>query len=360
MAKYEDISNWLREKIIDGTFATHEKIPSEKELAAKFGYSRQTVRQAIRTLEMEGLLTRMQGSGTYVNRCMARLSQIATMRIGVVTAYFDDYVLPGVIRGIEDVLSGQHYTITLSITHNRQTDEENVLQQILANGVDGLIVEGTKSALPNANELLYREILNRGLPVVFLNSYYHNFKESYVVMDDVLAGRLSTKALTEKGHTQIGGIFKSDDMQGIKRYEGMREELREEQITLPEGKILWYTTEDLPYLFSGGLDSLILARFSGMTGLICYNDQIATEMVKLFSRHGISVPGDISIVSFDNSPLAGMAAGGLTSVTYPSKEIGHLAAELLLKKLSSPSCRDCVILTPEIERRASIRDIRPA
>lgn len=359
MAKYEDVHNWLQEKIADGTFAIHKKIPSENKLAAKFGYSRQTIRQAIRILETEGLLYRVQGSGTYVSQRIARVQQAATMRIGVVTTYLDDYIFPGILHGIEDVLSRHHYTITLGITHNRQTDEENALQQMISNGVDGLIIEGTKSALPNTNEILYHEILNRRLPVVFLNNYYYNFKESYVAMDEVLAGKISTEALTGKGHTKIGGIFKSDDMQGIKRYEGMQGFMREKQLTLPEDSILWYTTEDLPYLFSGTLDSMVLARFSGITGLVCYNDQIAMEMVKLFSRHGIFVPDDISIVSFDNSPLAGTLSCGLTSVIYPSREIGQYAAELILKKIACPSCRDCVVLEPEIEQRSSIRDLRP-
>lgn len=358
MAKYEDVSNWLREKIADGTYAIHNKIPSESKLAAKFGYSRQTVRQAIHILEMEGMLTRSQGSGTYVNCLTAKVKQAATMRIGVVTTYLDDYIFPGILHGIEDVLSRHNYTITLGITHNRQTDEENALHQMISNGVDGLIVEGTKSALPNTNELLYHEILNRGVPVVFLNNYYYNIKGSYVIMDDVLAGKICTEALTKKGHMKIGGIFKSDDMQGIKRYEGMQDFMREKQLTLPESSVFWYTTEDLPYLFSGTLDSMVLSRFSGITGLVCYNDQIAVAMIKLFLRHGISVPDDISIVSFDNSPLADTISCGLTSVVYPSREIGQYAAELILKKLARPSCRDCYILKPEIMYRSSIRDFR--
>lgn len=136
------------------------------------------------------------------------------MRIGVITTYPDDYIFPGIIHGIEDVLSEHHYTMALGITHNRQTDEENALRQMVENGVDGLIVETTKSALPNANMLLYHEILDRGIPVVFLNGYYHNLNESHIIMDDVRAGEIAANALTDKGHQKIGGIFKSDDIQG--------------------------------------------------------------------------------------------------------------------------------------------------
>ena len=286
MAKHEDVSNWLREKIAEGTFAINEKIPSENELAAKFGYSRQTVRQAIKSLAVDGILTRAQGSGTYVSRRAAKTWQTATMRIGVITTYPDDYIFPGIIHGIEDILSERHYTMTLGITHNRQTDEENSLRQMMENGVDGLIVETTKSALPNANELLYQEILDRGIPMVFLNGYYKNFRESHIIMDDVRAGEISAQALADKGHQKIGGIFKSDDIQGLKRYEGMQNLMRQRHLALADSSILWYTTEDLPYLFTGAFDSMILSRFSGITGLVCYNDQIAVELIRFFARHG--------------------------------------------------------------------------
>lgn len=358
MAKYEDISNWLREKITNGTFAINEKIPSENKLAIKFGYSRQTVRQAIASLEADGILTRAQGSGTYVSRRAAKLQQTATMRIGVITTYLDDYIFPGIIHGIEEVLSDHHYTMSLGITHNRQIDEENALHQIITNGVDGLIVEGTKSALPNVNKLFYREIIHRGMPVVFFNSYYKSCHESYVIMDDVHAGEISAEALIRNGHTKIGGIFKSDDIQGLKRYEGLQNIMKQQGLCLADSSILWYTTEDLPYLFSGTFDEMILSRFSGVTGLLCYNDQIAASLIKLFHRHNIFVPENISVVSFDNSPLADTMSCNLTSVIYPSHEIGHKAAELILQKLTDPSCKECIVLTPALKHRSSIRNIK--
>lgn len=358
MAKHEEISQWLREKIMDGTYAVNDKIPSENELAAKFGYSRQTVRQAIGTLEADGILTRTQGSGTYVNRRAANVRRTVTMRIGVVTTYLDDYIFPGIIHGIEEVLSEHHYTMSLSITHNRQTDEENVLRQMLTNGVDGLIVEGTKTAFPNVNKMLYQEIADRGIPVVFLNSFYRDCRESYVIMDDVRAGEISAEALIAKGHTRIGGIFKSDDLQGLNRYEGLQHVIKKNGLYLSDHSILWYTTEDLPYLFNGSFDSMILSRFSDVTGLVCYNDQIAASLLRLFHRHKLSVPENYSIVSFDNSLLAGAMSCNLTSIIYPSQEFGHLAAELILKKLADPSCHEQIVMTPEIKMRGSILDLR--
>ncbi len=357
MTKHEEISRWLREKIADGTFAMDSRIPSENQLAALFCCSRQTVRQAIGSLEADGIIVRTQGSGTFVCRRDARIRQAATMRIGVITTYLDDYIFPGIIRGIEQILSARHYSMVLGITHNRQTDEENALRQLLENGIDGLIIEGTKTALPNVNELLFQEVCDRGIPMVFLNSCHRGCSAARVVMDDILAGELAANALISENHTQLGGIFKSDDLQGLHRYEGMQRAVKQAGLPFSDASVLWYTTEDIPYLFRGSFDSMILSRFEHITGLVCYNDHIAASLIRMLQKYGKHVPEDCSIVSFDNSALAQNIACGLTSVTYPAQEIGRQAASLLLKKLEEPSCCEQIVFRPEIRIRSSIRTI---
>ena len=356
-AKYEEIRQWIKDKILDGSFPVGSKIPSENELSEQFGYSRQTVRQAIGTLEADGYLIRSKGSGTYVHRPSKRTNEEATMRIGLITTYFDDYIFPGIIHGIEEVLSENHYSMSLGITHNRQSDEENCLKQMLANGIDGLIVEGTKSALPNVNSMLYREIADKGIPIVFINGFYRDYCDSYVVMDDVKAGDMLTELLISKGHTKIGGIFKSDDNQGLKRYEGMQKAAKRHGLLVPDSSVFWYTTEDFNYLFDGNLDEAILSRLNDVTAIICYNDQTAASLIKLLSRYSFKVPKDYSIVSFDNSFLADEATYNLTSVIYPSQDIGHRAASLVLQRINHPDYTEKIVLQPVIEERSSIKDL---
>lgn len=357
MAKFENVCRWLQDKIADHTFAVNEKIPSENELAAQFGYSRQTIRQAIGILQNEGILKRVQGSGTYVTGSATLPKHAATMRIGVITASPDDLIFPGIIDGINEILSGQGYTISLGVTHNRQTDEENALHRMLENGVDGLIIECTKSAFPNVNEILYRTIRDCKIPIVFFNGYYRNFRESYVIIDEIRAGELAALALIEKGHKKIGGIFKSDDMRGINRYKGMQKVIREQGLCPEDKRFVWCTTEDLTCLFSGNFDSMLLSRFFGTTALVSHNDDIAASLIRLLRQHKICVPEDVSVISFDNSLLAGTMSCSLTSVFYPPVQIGRLAAELILKKLSDPSCMEYIILEPKIEYRSSISDL---
>jgi len=356
LLKHRRISQWIITSINNGHFKPGDKLPSEHALAEQFDTSRQTVRHATEELVQRGLLERQRGSGTYV--CGTAFQEgYAPKRIGVITTYLDDYIFPGIIRGIEDVLTAQGYNISLGITHNRHTDETACLQRILDDNVCGLIVEGTKSSFPSPNLPLFEELRSRGTPMVFLNGYYREFSQSGVFQDDVSAARILTDHLLENGHRKFAAIFKADDLQGLKRFQGMSLALTDAGIPVDDQRILWFTTEDIPDLFSGEMDPFVLKRLGDATALLCYNDQIAAAVSELFKRNDIFVPDDISLVSFDNSPLAADMAYGFTSAIYPSAEIGSTAAKLLLRCIRDNTLREHVRLKPDICYRSSVRNI---
>ena len=93
--KYLALADSLRADIASGRYRAGQKLPTEAELGGASGLSRQTVRQAIGTLEREGLLRRKQGSGTYVLRGMPE--KPPTKNIGVVSTYLDAYIFPSII-----------------------------------------------------------------------------------------------------------------------------------------------------------------------------------------------------------------------------------------------------------------------
>ena len=339
--KHEALSDWIRDRILAGTFPIGSRLPSEHELAQRFRLSRQTVRQALSTLVAENLLERRQGSGTYVSR--AALDQRpVTMNIGVITTYLDSYIFPGVIRGIDRVLSLNGYHMQLGITYNKTRNENQVLSSLLESGVDGLIVEPTKSALPNPNQKLYREIAANRIPLLFLNGYY--------------AGKLATRFLLRRGHRKIFGIFKSDDVQGHFRYSGYVNQMRDADTAFEDSWVMWYVTEDLDTLFAPKDDERLLSRIGDSTGVVCYNDEIACKLLEVYARNGIKVPEQVSIVSFDNSDLAAVGHPGLTSIDYPAGEIGAEAARRLLALIRRQS-RGSYAFPPRMVERGSVRNL---
>jgi GntR family transcriptional regulator of arabinose operon len=302
------------------------------------GYSRQTVRQAISILEKEGLTSRVQGSGTYVRSAAPR--RAPTHNIAVVTTYIGEYIFPDILRGIDHVLAKNGYTSMLSATRNRVDNEHKVLKDLLQKPIDGLIVEGTKTALPNPNIDLYDQFKRLGIPVVFINGFYPDLKNPiYVVADDRSGGYMACEALLKNGHKHIAGIFKSDDIQGHRRYAGYAEALSKAELSVEDDHVMWYTTENRDSLLASCTKQVL----SGCTAIVCYNDEVALQVLKQLQEQCVNVPQNIEIVSFDNSTFAKLSAVPFTSLVNPKEKIGSLAAEKLLHILKNEKEKSAIL-----------------
>lgn len=332
MSKYQILAEWIQQKIGEGVYMPGERLPSEQKFQEQFGLSRQTVRRALQILEQQGCVRSRQGSGTYVVDLDAEEQQ-KSRRIAVVTTYVDNYIFPRIIQGIERTLSEQGFQIQIAFTNNRLWREEEVLRDLLEQDLRGILIETTKSALPNPNLPLYRELLKKGVPMVFLNSRYPQLDCPMVSLQDEMAGRRAAEYLIARGHRKLGGLFKLDDGQGIRRYQGFLEGIRAAGIRDWENGILWYDTEDA--LDFEQMEGRIVKRLGACTGILCYNDSVAFEVIEIFKRHGISVPKDVSIVSVDDTDLALLGNVGLTSISHPKEKLGEKAAELLLSMIRS-------------------------
>lgn len=327
--KYAALANDIREKILRGVYQNGDKLPSENELAGQFHLSRQTVRQALGLLEVEGVLSRQRGSGTYVDLSGEKPQSTKNMTVGVITTYITDYIFPSITRGIEEVLSQRGYHLSLGVTKNRVENESRLLRSFLESGVDGIIVEGTKTAFPNPNLPLYRMLEQQGIPCVFINGYYRELHPAYVVTDDRGCGQQAAEFLLSLGRRRLGGIFKSDDMQGHERYAGFAEGLVKGGGDLVDDYIAWYTTGDKETLFQDNAEYL-LERVKHCNGVVCYNDQIAYGLILLLQKHGVRVPEDIAVVSFDNSSISEYSPVKITSFDHPKERLGAAAAEMML------------------------------
>ena len=242
--KYQKLYHWAHTLITSGVIKNMDKFPSETSLQKKFGYSRQTVRTALQQLEDEGLIKRVRGSGTYV--CYeGGSSDEARPKVGLLLSYYSEYLFPKVYDGIESALAEKGYGIEVAVTKNRLNDEAIYLEGLLKSNVSGLIIEGSRSAFPNPNVRLYREIKKRNIPTLFIHNHYENQNFDSVEMSDERAAYELTKILIENGHRRIGGIFKYDDMQGLERFKGFIQCLSDYGVKYDDDCVRWYSTKDM-------------------------------------------------------------------------------------------------------------------
>jgi len=355
--KYLEIVNWIQAKIENGELKSGNKLYSENELSEMFHISRQTVRHAIDVLEQRKLVTRIQGSGTYIsgmNTFDATVNK--TMNIAVISTYVDSYIFPTIIKGIEKILSKEGYMVQIAFTNNKIERERDIIQNILEkNNIDGLIVEATKSALPNPNIMFYEQIMARGIPVIFFNSYYPALNVPHVALNDKLMGKKVTKYLIEKGHKKIAAIFKADDGQGHQRYAGYVEAMLEADIKLNDTNIIWLDTEYIRDLKDE--KKQILTRIDGCTAVFCYNDEIAFLLEEICQKEGIQIPEDLSIIGIDNSELAELCDTPLTSISHPMEKLGIKVAENLIHLIENGSFNATYEFDADIVTRRSVKDL---
>ncbi len=332
MAKYKQIIEWITGKIDTGELRPGQKIPSENELCAQFGLSRQTVRHAIAGMVEDGLLESRRGSGTYV--ADQRAADGEKNVVSVVTTYVDDYIFPNTIRGIEKMLSAKGYSMQLSFTNNTLVREREILTELLGkNEIAGIIMEPVKSALPNPNIDLYRKLTDKNVKILFINSFYPEIDLPHVSLNDSECAYKAVRALIDAGHKRIGCVLKLDDGQGRERYRGYLKALTEAGLPFSYEHVNWVDTIDI----RNGKSSFakIIERVSECSAVFCYNDQVAGIFMELLTDSGVKVPDDMSVIGMDDSDLAKVGIGGITlsSIPHPKSKLGEKAAKNMIRMI---------------------------
>jgi GntR family transcriptional regulator of arabinose operon len=356
-SKHLQVSDTIREWIQDGRFLPGDQLPTELELAERFQVSRHTVRQAISSLAASGLVSRVQGRGTFVaHPSAARPTSGPSKLIGVVTTYINDYIFPSIIRGIESKLSEAGYSVLLFSTSNDFARERDALRRILDTNLDGLIVEPTKSALANPNLDLYLQVLERGIPIVMLHASYLELCAPTIRIDDAGASSTLTNHLVSLGHTQIGGLFKVDDLQGKFRMRGFLRALKTHGIVPASRFIAMYETETMWSAIDEFADRISASSELRPTAIVCYNDEVAAALISALDQRGLRVPDDLSVVGFDDSHLASLSEVPLTTMTHPKAEMGLEAARWMVEALQnagSTEDNDCILPSELVVRKSS-------
>jgi len=342
--KYKWLAGRLRELIEVYIERGQTKLPSENELCSRYGVSRQTVRQALTLLIEENLIEKRHGSGTYIT---GLLSDPEKNRVDILISSKDEYIYPEVLSDLHQSLSSAGFSNTVYETGNRIAKEREILLSIIERSTDsnhplprGLIVEACQSALPNPNIDLYNKILQKGIKIVFLFSYYQELKDvkeiSYIKDDNMTGSALLVEHLNNKGHKFIGGIFQSDTLQGMERYRGYLNSMKLLNLPIYDENIYFFTKDELRHLEEkqdrGFLKSMV-PKLANCSALVCYNDEIAYYLSLELKEAGYMLPEDMSLTAFDNTYLSVQGSVSITTLSHKPHEIGTKAATMMIDKI---------------------------
>lgn len=341
--KYKWLSGRLKELISKDIEKGINKLPTEKELCQRYKVSRQTVRQSLAMLEQEGIIEKRRGSGTYITGLYSAAEKNV---IGVLISSDSEYIYPRVLHDIHTTLVQNGFTERIFVTGSRTHTERTILEELLEEPPRGLIVEGCKSALPNPNLDLYRKLRKKGCHILFLHNYYPALEDSLYIKDDNLAGSaMLVEHLVRQGHTAIAGIFKIDEQQGIERFQGYTEAMRDARLPIPDEWIGWFDSHDLDRLQrfhdTTFLKKIVQESLDSCTAVICYNDMISHFLIRELNLAGYHLPEDMALAAFDNTYLSSSATLALTTLAHKPHEMGTKAAQMMVNRLKG------LLVTPQ-------------
>jgi LacI family transcriptional regulator len=232
-------------------------------------------------------------------------------------------------RGIEDTVFEQGYNVILC-NSDGDLEKELLYANVLAEKrVDGILLV---SAGVSTEHILTLQA--RYMPVVVVDREVPNAAVDSVWTDNARGGWLATRHLLDLGHRRIGCVTgPSDVTPSAKRITGYRQALDEGDIPVDEALIV---KGDFQYESGYQATRQLLSMDDPPTAIFACNDLMAIGAIRAAAELGQQIPTDLSVVGFDDVPLASFANPVLTTIVQPKYEMGMVAATMLLERMHDP------------------------
>ncbi|MGC4047552.1 MAG: GntR family transcriptional regulator [Armatimonas sp.] len=340
--RYHEIAASLREQIQCQELVG--KLPGERTLMAQFGVQRNTIRQALELLEQEGWLEIRPRSGAYA--CSAsNASRLDGGTILLVNSWNKaSNAINHVFLGISAALESSPISVQRFNSQPRPGSRFHVYpsaEYIAANKVVGIALWAQ-----NPTDVGALMKLREAVPLVLIDRRILGFEADCVRSDDMAGGKQLTEHLLQQGHRRIGFVGDEAFAETVQqRWRGYTLALEEAGLTLEPSLMALFEGIQEPN-FSEALRILIAGNGDPLTALICSNDTTALLVLKYLQTHKIRVPQDIAVAGYGNLLSDYMDTIGLTTVEQPFEEVGKLAGELLIRRLTQ--ARDWKRERPEI------------
>ena len=221
-------------------------------------------------------------------------------------------------------------------------DEEQPTGTLPYENYDGIFITGEMS------EAYINMLKNTNIPLIAIDFYKISFDAVYVLVDNFYLGYHATSYLIEKGHRDIGFVGNINQTSSINdRYYGCLKALQNKGLPLRQE---WVISNNDPKTGLYNIDIDFPEKLP--TAFVCHCDMAAYFLVNSLKKYGKSVPGDISLISFDNTDLS--EASGLTSMDINKKEIAEMAFYAMEKIIHNEIHRNRYYISVKLIERDSV------
>ncbi len=304
-----------------------------KEIAQALGISTMTVSRALNNRPNVDEKTRQKVLETarkmgYIPNLIAKsLVLRKTSTIGVVVPEITHSFFPEVVRGIEEVSYQAGYHIILAHTNEDAQREISVIQTLISKQVDGLLVSISQSV---ENYEIYRQVTQRGLPLVFYDRCVKGLGVNCVRLDDRESAAKITRHLIEHGYDRIAHISGPQNVLiSEMRLKGFQDAVLASGMPWDENLVVQggFHEESGYRAMKQLLDLPVNKR---PRAVVAVNDPAAFGAMKAILEAGLKIPQDVAIVGFSDDIRAELMVAPLTTIRQNAYEIGRRAAIKLI------------------------------
>ncbi len=325
---------------------------SIKDIAREAQVSHPTVSRALRDSplvkpETAGRIRQIADRMGYRPNAVARgLVTRKTWTIGALVTSIADPFTAELFGGVEEMANDNGYSVFVANCSANPDREQRVLRLLQERRVDGILVLSSRVVALHMPLLTSLKI-----PVVLINSEHPDRFAHSVTIDNRISSCVAVQHLIDLGHRRIAYLgdrlgFRSDP----DRYAGYRDALAGADSPFDPDLVVH---GDGKAEESRLAMTRLLALADPPTAVFCYNDVTAIGALRAIHSHGLRVPGDVSVVGFDDLAVASFTEPPLTTVRQPKELMGRMATEILLRLLTGPQEKTQVRLPGELIVRES-------
>ena len=310
----------------------------------------------IRKETKKNIIAKAKEMGYQQNKFASNLRQKHTNTIGVVVPKLNSYFMATVISGVEKITAQNGYGLIISQSQESWKKEISCISTLFNSRVDGLLVS---LAFDTKNLEHFKILLNKDIPVVFFDRVTDCNGCISIVIDNYKAGYEATSHLIEQGCKRIvhigGNLLRNVYSE---RFRGYKQALTDNKIEFEQNLVVIC---DMSGQASTDATKKILKMLPRPDGIFTSNDATAVAAMVELERAGVMIPDEIAVVGFNNEPISQVIRPNLTTVDYPARQIGEIAATSLINKLKNSESANfsTIILKHDlICRQSSLRIVK--
>ncbi|WP_461206808.1 LacI family DNA-binding transcriptional regulator [Clostridium sp. DL1XJH146] len=269
--------------------------------------------------------------------------------IGVIIPDIGNPFFSQLVKGIQDGANENGYHIMLCNTYKNEEKEIEYLEILQNHQVDGIVFLTT--TIQNSHKLFFQK---NKIPVVSVSRRFKELSISSIDVDNYSAAYDATSYLINLDHKEIAMIRGDIDNNSVDfdRFEGYKQAIIDSNIDFHEELVV-----KGDFSVEGGYNAMgkLLTHKQLPTAIFCASDHMAFGAIKCAHESGLIVPDDISVIGFDDIPLASMFIPSLSTVKQPIYELGQKAIQTIISEIQSKSKAQNIVLSTEIVIRQSTK-----